>query len=219
MLITFLLLSLVAATNRRRRGERRGSFNPFPKRPSENCLVNTARGKTCHEILARDPHNAKNGYYKIHLPDQPAPVIVECFFEDGRGWTVIQKRTTGHLKFNKSWREYKNGFQSVMKRKGNGVDQCHIYCSPGLEQKERSRLFFHFSNFSIFPDYFQFLSKFFSIPNYSGLTKFLPISCRFSIRLLSFVAEFISRSLFYRSGLIPSQIFPVTCPTPLYCQT
>ena len=170
MLITFLLLSLVAATNRRRRGERRGSFNPFPKRPSENCLVNTARGKTCHEILARDPHNAKNGYYKIHLPDQPAPVIVECFFEDGRGWTVIQKRTTGHLKFNKSWREYKNGFQSVMKRKGNGVDQCHKYTSSGLKNKERSRrnqsrfFFFHFSNFHSLS--LSFLSKSIPIPSY-----------------------------------------------------
>ena len=68
-------------------------------RASSVCEYETSMGRTCHEIYLRDPQNAKNGYYKIKLPGQLDPTIVECIFEDGRGWTVIQKRTSGKYFF------------------------------------------------------------------------------------------------------------------------
>jgi len=40
------------------------------------------------------------------------PVVVECVFEDGQAFTVIQKRTTGSLNFSRGWDEYKRGFTS-----------------------------------------------------------------------------------------------------------
>ena len=61
-------------------------------------------------MKSRNP-DAKSGIYKIQLPNQ-RPVVVDCVFEDGNAFTVIQKRTTGVLSFKRSWREYKEGFTS-----------------------------------------------------------------------------------------------------------
>ena len=44
------------------------------------------------------------------------PTIVECIFEDGVGWTVIQKRTTGNLDFNQNWKQYVAGFTTFDER-------------------------------------------------------------------------------------------------------
>ncbi|CAG5100497.1 Oidioi.mRNA.OKI2018_I69.XSR.g17026.t1.cds [Oikopleura dioica] len=53
----------------------------------------------------------ESGIYKIQMPGLEAK-DVECIFGSGSPKTVIQKRTTGKLNFNRGWRDYKYGFSN-----------------------------------------------------------------------------------------------------------
>ena len=64
---------------------------------------------------------AVDGIYKIQTNNGPA-TVVECKFSDGVGWTVIQKRTTGALDFNRTWQEYRQGFSTFSM--GSCASQC-----------------------------------------------------------------------------------------------
>lgn len=54
----------------------------------------------------RADSEAKSGLYRIQMPGLK-PTVVECVMEHGTGYTVVQKRTTGHLSFNQNWEAYK----------------------------------------------------------------------------------------------------------------
>jgi len=101
--------------------------NAFPrKKNSQFCDISSVKGTSCDDIFRKDP-TAHDGIYKIQVSGNSA-TIVECKFENGMGWTVIQKRSSGKLNFNRNWREYQNGFstfsESGCKRFCGGEDIC-----------------------------------------------------------------------------------------------
>ncbi|XP_061180185.1 fibroleukin-like [Saccostrea echinata] len=64
----------------------------------------------CKDV--RDNGHTSSGVYEIYpFGARSCPVRVYCDMEtmDG-GWTVIQNRKDGSLNFQRSWKEYKNGF-------------------------------------------------------------------------------------------------------------
>ncbi|XP_062602016.1 angiopoietin-2-like isoform X2 [Saccostrea cucullata] len=91
--------------------------------------------------LQRDCHylyrlgNTESGIYDINPFDNETRVTVYCDMETGGGaWTVIQKRTSGRVKFNQKWSVYKTGF-------GNAEDSYWIGDSilhPGKSGAELS---------------------------------------------------------------------------------
>jgi len=70
-------------------------------------------GDNCNDIWDRASRNnrPKSGIYKIQMPGLDAK-DVHCVFDQGSPKTVIQKRTTGDLNFNRDWRDYKYGFST-----------------------------------------------------------------------------------------------------------
>merc|ERR1719262_1277616 len=89
--------------------------SPFPRvKNNAFCDISTVHGESCDDIFKSNP-NALDGIYKIKIGSN-APTVVECKFNDGVGWTVIQKRSSGQLDFNRDWRNYKAGFSTFSER-------------------------------------------------------------------------------------------------------
>ncbi|XP_070600469.1 LOW QUALITY PROTEIN: angiopoietin-4 [Erythrolamprus reginae] len=52
-----------------------------------------------------------SGVYTIHINNLTEPKKAFCDMEtDGGGWTVIQRRINGSVSFQKTWKDYKQGF-------------------------------------------------------------------------------------------------------------
>jgi len=88
--------------------------NPFPRAHDPFCDTSGIKGSSCQDIYDSNPL-ARDGIYKIQVAGQ-SPTVVECKFDSGAGWTVIQKRSTGRLDFNRTWREYQRGFTTFSER-------------------------------------------------------------------------------------------------------
>lgn len=61
------------------------------------------------------------------LPLVPLP----SFHPPGGGWTVIQRRLDGSVSFDRSWREYRDGFGDLHSEFWLGNDHIHDLSSQG----------------------------------------------------------------------------------------
>uniref|UniRef100_A0A8W8P0H5 Fibrinogen C-terminal domain-containing protein n=1 Tax=Magallana gigas TaxID=29159 RepID=A0A8W8P0H5_MAGGI len=64
----------------------------------------------CHGVM--ETGESTSGLYVIDpFGDRQQPVTVYCDMDtDNGGWTAIQRRLRGTMKFDKTWTEFKNGF-------------------------------------------------------------------------------------------------------------
>ncbi|XP_043104941.1 fibrinogen alpha chain-like isoform X2 [Puntigrus tetrazona] len=68
-------------------------------------------GGDCAEILQKHANGGQSGLFKI----KPAGLeeVVEVYCDQGTGlggWTLVQQREDGSVNFNRTWKEYRNGF-------------------------------------------------------------------------------------------------------------
>ena len=65
-------------------------------------------------------------------PDGLGPIKVFCdMTTDGGGWTVIQNRFDGSVKFYRGWNDYKNGFGSPGDEHWLGLENIYRITSEG----------------------------------------------------------------------------------------
>ncbi|XP_052077035.1 fibroleukin-like [Mytilus californianus] len=75
---------------------------------NECCSV--IKPKDCGDI---DPAHCKSGVYTIY-PVGTRPFDVYCkLINQGKAWTVIQRRFNGRTSFNKTWKDYEHGFGNI----------------------------------------------------------------------------------------------------------
>ncbi|XP_078699408.1 techylectin-5A-like [Branchiostoma floridae x Branchiostoma belcheri] len=69
-------------------------------------------GDDCADILQKSGGKAKSGIYVIkpHSSVELHGIRVLCHMEDGRGWTVIQRRRNNRESFYRKWSTYEQGF-------------------------------------------------------------------------------------------------------------
>ncbi|XP_016432191.1 fibrinogen alpha chain-like [Sinocyclocheilus rhinocerous] len=67
-------------------------------------------GGDCAEILQKHANGGQSGLFKIKLAGLEE---VEVYCDQGTGlggWTLVQQREDGSVNFNRTWKEYQNGF-------------------------------------------------------------------------------------------------------------
>ncbi|TVK90556.1 GATA-binding factor 2 [Bagarius yarrelli] len=103
----------------------------------------------CHSQRLKDmagrlglyPHNCyeifqfgikENGIYTIQPDPQKPALEAVCDMESaGGGWTVFQRRFDGQVDFNRTWREYREGFGSPQREHWLGNAALHALTSSG----------------------------------------------------------------------------------------
>nr|XP_060641710.1 angiopoietin-2-like [Anolis sagrei ordinatus] len=74
----------------------------------------------------------KSGVYTIRVPNTTETAKVLCDMEtSGGGWTVIQLRKDGSVDFQRTWKEYKQGFGSPLGEYWLGNDLIHSLTNQG----------------------------------------------------------------------------------------
>ncbi|XP_032074272.1 angiopoietin-4 [Thamnophis elegans] len=71
-----------------------------------------------------------SGVYTLHINNLTEPKKAFCDMEtDGGGWTVIQRRINGSVSFQKTWKEYKQGFGVAAGEYWLGNEAIHLLTS------------------------------------------------------------------------------------------
>uniref|UniRef100_A0A673VK71 Si:ch211-203k16.3 n=1 Tax=Salmo trutta TaxID=8032 RepID=A0A673VK71_SALTR len=74
----------------------------------------------------------RSGLYTVVPSLGVMPVEVYCDMEtEGGGWTMLQRRVDGSVTFDRSWREYKDGFGDLHSEFWLGNDYIHDLTSQG----------------------------------------------------------------------------------------
>ncbi|XP_014061174.1 angiopoietin-related protein 7 [Salmo salar] len=74
----------------------------------------------------------RSGLYTVVPSLGVMPVEVYCDMEtEGGGWTMLQRRVDGSVTFDRSWREYKDGFGDLHSEFWLGNDHIHDLTSQG----------------------------------------------------------------------------------------
>ncbi|XP_071124304.1 microfibril-associated glycoprotein 4-like [Mytilus edulis] len=90
--------------------------------------VLVTKPKDCGDI---DPAHCKSGVYTIY-PVGTRPFDVYCkLINQGKAWTVIQRRFNGKINFNRTWKDYEYGFGTINGEHWLGNDKIHILTSKG----------------------------------------------------------------------------------------
>ncbi|NXK13834.1 ANGP4 protein, partial [Herpetotheres cachinnans] len=90
-------------------------------------------------------------------PSQLSPLQAYCDMETDRGgWTVIQLRANGSLSFQRSWKEYKQGFGDAAGEYWLGNEAVHLLTSQApyalrieLRDWEGSQVYAHYGKFQL----------------------------------------------------------------------
>ncbi|XP_053250603.1 angiopoietin-4 [Podarcis raffonei] len=98
-----------------------------------------------------------SGVYTLHINNLTEPKKTYCDMEtDGGGWTVIQYRVNGSVSFQKSWKEYKQGFGDPAGEYWLGNEAVHLLTNQGayslrveLLDWEGNRAYAHYEKFQL----------------------------------------------------------------------
>ncbi|KAK2532209.1 hypothetical protein Q9233_005225 [Columba guinea] len=86
--------------------------------------------RDCFEIFQRSKGNSRDGLYIIQPKEDP--IVVSCNMQDG-GWTIIQHITANStVDFDRTWRDYKYGFGSVLDNHWLGNEYMHQLTSSSV---------------------------------------------------------------------------------------
>ncbi|XP_075056577.1 angiopoietin-related protein 7-like [Mixophyes fleayi] len=94
----------------------RNSSCPVPAALRAQQLANSAEADLCHTDCSNLYYDGirTSGAYTLLPSSGGNPTEVFCDMDtEGGGWTIIQRRQDGSVNFNRTWKEYKEGFGEV----------------------------------------------------------------------------------------------------------
>ncbi|XP_078695489.1 fibrinogen-like protein 1 [Branchiostoma floridae x Branchiostoma belcheri] len=101
-------------------------------------LLGKLTAKDCGEIYRSSKDGMDSGLYTIYPRsaggefNSSASLRVFCRVEDGRAWTVIQRRQDGSVSFyNRTWEDYSRGFGNLSGEFWLGNDNIHLLTNQG----------------------------------------------------------------------------------------
>ncbi|XP_053814898.1 angiopoietin-4 [Vidua chalybeata] len=109
----------------------------------------------CAEVRRAGIH--ASGIYTLHIANLSEPKKAYCDMETDRGgWTIIQLRANGSLSFQRSWREYKQGFGDASGEYWLGNEAVHLLTSRvpyalrvELQDWEGGQVYAHYGKFQL----------------------------------------------------------------------
>lgn len=96
------LLQRLQQTHSPQRGPTDAQKGPTAQPPEDTLF------KDCSDVFGAGFR--ASGFYRVRPESSPTQIRVFCDMSGSGGWTVIQRRTDGSQRFNRSWEEYKDGF-------------------------------------------------------------------------------------------------------------